>query len=295
MEARAVYHSFASRSLILGSVWAVLRLVFRRLARAPLTSTTLALVTAGYMWALVNALFLQPPSTEAPWIPGPAEQAAFERQLAAIVLPELRAEPAQPAGVDPVPTQSVPAAVPLELPGEVVGNRDTFRVQTMLKALGLFGADIDGYYGPVTATAIRTFEQSAGLASTGAISPQLIEALEAAYMRGQIRRPISMAPPAPVGTVAAPPQAQPADPLAEIARSAQLMTPLSEPDPERELVAAVQRGLASLGFLHGTIDGIPGEATARAIRNFEVFNNYPVTGEVTPDLIDMLQAANASL
>ncbi len=295
MQARAIYHSFASRSLILGSVWAILRLVFRRLAHAPLTSTTLALVTAGYVWALVNALFLQPPSGQEPWVPGPAEQAAFERQLAAIVLPELGAAPVRPAGIDPVPTQSVREVAPLELPGEVVGNRDTFRVQTMLKALGLFDAQVDGYYGPVTATAIRTFEQSAGLVSTGAISPPLIEALEAAYMRGQIRRPISLVPPQPVAPVAAPSRTPASDPLAEIARSASHLTPASEPDPQREFVAAVQRGLASLGFLHGEIDGIAGEATARAIRNFEVFNNYPVTGEVTPELIDMLQAANASL
>jgi peptidoglycan hydrolase-like protein with peptidoglycan-binding domain len=295
MEARAIYHSFASRSLILGSVWAVLRLAFRRLARAPLTSTTLALVTAGYVWALVNALFLQPPSGEQPWVPGPAEQAAFERQLAAIVLPQLTAEPGPPDGIDPVPTQSVTAAAPLELPGPVVGNRDTFRVQTMLKALGLFEAEIDGYYGPVTATAIRAFEQSAGLTSTGAISPGLIEALEAAYMRAQIRQPISMVPPETVAAAAGSSQPTAVDPLAEIARSASHVPPASQPDPQREFVAAVQRGLASLGFLHGEIDGIAGEATARAIRNFEVFNNYPVTGEVTPDLIDMLQAANASL
>jgi peptidoglycan hydrolase-like protein with peptidoglycan-binding domain len=54
------------------------------------------------------------------------------------------------------------------------------------------------------------------------------------------------------------------------------------------MVASVQRGLSSLGFLHGPIDGVAGEATAKAIRNFEVYYNYNVTGRVTPELVNLL-------
>lgn len=57
-------------------------------------------------------------------------------------------------------------------------------------------------------------------------------------------------------------------------------------DPQ--IVAAVQRGLTSLGFLHGEIDGVAGEATAKAIRNFEVYFNYDVTGRITSDLVKLL-------
>ncbi len=57
-------------------------------------------------------------------------------------------------------------------------------------------------------------------------------------------------------------------------------------DPK--VVSAIQRGLASLGFLHGEIDGVAGEATAKAIRNFEVYYNYNVTGRVTPELVNLL-------
>jgi peptidoglycan hydrolase-like protein with peptidoglycan-binding domain len=57
-------------------------------------------------------------------------------------------------------------------------------------------------------------------------------------------------------------------------------------DPK--VVGAVQRGLASLGFLHGEIDGVAGEATAKAIRNFEVYYNYNVTGRITPELVNLL-------
>jgi len=57
-------------------------------------------------------------------------------------------------------------------------------------------------------------------------------------------------------------------------------------DPK--VVGAIQRGLASLGFLHGEIDGVAGEATAKAVRNFEVYYNYNVTGRITPELVNLL-------
>ncbi len=61
------------------------------------------------------------------------------------------------------------------------------------------------------------------------------------------------------------------------------------------VVAKVQRGLASLGFLHAAADGVPGETTAKAIRNFEVFYNYQVTGRITPDLLDLLVQNGAAI
>lgn len=67
--------------------------------------------------------------------------------------------------------------------------------------------------------------------------------------------------------------------------------PVSVTDPV--VVAKVQRGLASLGFLHGPADGVAGEATAKAIRNFEVYFNYKVTGRITPELLDLLVDSGA--
>jgi len=54
------------------------------------------------------------------------------------------------------------------------------------------------------------------------------------------------------------------------------------------LITKIQRGLASLGFLGAKIDGVPGEGTAKAIRNFEVFYDYRVTGLATPQLLNLL-------
>ena len=73
----------------------------------------------------------------------------------------------------------------------------------------------------------------------------------------------------------------------------ELMPPFSVTDPV--IVAKVQRGLASLGFLHAPADGIAGETTAKAIRNFEVYYNYKVTGRITPELLDLLVQNGASI
>jgi peptidoglycan hydrolase-like protein with peptidoglycan-binding domain len=64
---------------------------------------------------------------------------------------------------------------------------------------------------------------------------------------------------------------------------------------DRELVSTIQRGLAKLGFLQGPVDGVAGETTARAIRNFEVFHGYAPSGAVRPEVVDMLVAAGAEL
>jgi peptidoglycan hydrolase-like protein with peptidoglycan-binding domain len=73
----------------------------------------------------------------------------------------------------------------------------------------------------------------------------------------------------------------------------QEVAPVSVNDPVT--VAKVQRGLGSLGFLHGPADGVAGEATAKAIRNFEVYFNYTVTGRISPELLDLLVENGASI
>jgi peptidoglycan hydrolase-like protein with peptidoglycan-binding domain len=101
-------------------------------------------------------------------------------------------------------------------------------------------------------------------------------------------------------TTSAPTQAAPAQP-AQAAPAQTASTPAPTPTPagssaaDSALVSQIQRGLASLAFLRGPIDGRPSDELARAIRNFEVYHNYPVTGEVRPGLVDMLMQAGATL
>lgn len=84
---------------------------------------------------------------------------------------------------------------------------------------------------------------------------------------------------------AAAPAASPVKELTGDATPAEI-APVSATDPV--VIAKVQRGLASLGFLQGPADGVAGEATAKAIRNFETYFNYKVTGRITPGLLDLL-------
>lgn len=71
-------------------------------------------------------------------------------------------------------------------------------------------------------------------------------------------------------------------------------TPVA-PASDTQLVMQIQRGLASLGFFRAPVDGKPGPETARAIREFESFNNFKMTGQVKPDLVDLLVKANATI
>ena len=88
---------------------------------------------------------------------------------------------------------------------------------------------------------------------------------------------------------------KPGEAIAELtgATTPEQLQAVSVNDPV--MVARVQRGLASLGFLHGPADGVAGEATAKAIRHFEVYYNYPVTGRISRELPDLLIANGAAI
>jgi len=352
--------------------------------RAPLASTALLGLVALTALASSNALFGQTTRHPSPFFQPTANVAA---QLEAVPVPlpaserpVAAIEPVQPMAtvseVAPQTTGSVPAAAPA-IPDQPVGNADAFAVQKKLAQLGLFEGKVDGFYGPMTARAIRAFEERNGLEPTGALTPDIIDAIKRADSAGrvptaqpvaqpqaQVIQPAPVAEPAPVQRVAVAPQPQqdrvvqrlptlsPIDAAVDTVGSAAAQTidsivaavggaptpaaavtpvpampvgnqaaatPVREPEPQQlayattaasppqapkppaavapandtRLVSEIQRGLASLGFYRGSIDGHPGEATARAIREFENFHRYRVTGEIKPDLIELLRQAGA--
>jgi peptidoglycan hydrolase-like protein with peptidoglycan-binding domain len=261
------------------------------------------------------------------------------------------------------------AVAPVAVPSGPVGNSDAFAVQKKLTELGLFNGKVDGFYGPMTANAIRAFELRNGMAPTGALTRNVIDAILRADLSGAapvvVPAPVQQAVVPPVVVQSAPqPQADrlvarlpalspvdqavdtignaaaqtidsivaavdggrttpaapavkpvPALPLLTTSQTAQQMPapaqvaslePMSAPvaapvqadvAPANnvQLVSTIQRGLASLGFYHGSIDGHPGDGTARAIREFENFHSYRVTGQVNPDLVGLLRQAGASI
>ncbi|MGV8854334.1 MAG: peptidoglycan-binding protein [Devosia sp.] len=366
--------------------------VLARYMRAPLASTgMMALVTLTAL-AASNALYFQPRHHPAPFFSsGPSAQVANVAPVAAPVLPVLPVLPAERtvAAQPGNDTTGSIAAQPARIPDAPVGNRDAFAVQKKLTELGFFSGTVDGFYGPMTANAIRAFEEKHGYEPTGALTPAVVDAILHADAAGMVPvvqqttqaaavtprpappvirpaniepvRQAAMQPPAPVpvsarlpaltpvdttvdtvGTAAAqtidsilaavsgtaPAQAASPRPPVALASSGQTLpkpvqvaslepmtvapAPATATEPVQppqqaavasnlapandvKLVSQIQRGLASLGFYHDSIDGRPGDSTARAIREFENFNSYKLTGQVNPDLVLLLRNAGASI
>lgn len=289
MSAYSVGHSGDERDIqgitmqILNGAWAFVR-------THPTNTICTMLLTVGIGVAGWNALYGQENLHPAPFWGAIENQGQSEISATppAIVPPApTQRSVAQPApATDNAPTSSIstPASQPVSIPAEVTGNPTTFNVQKNLAKLGIFKEKVDGYYGPKTATAIRAFESQYGLTPTGAVSDDLLAKLES-VVGGR----------ASIAPATAPTASTSDDPLAEIAMRAATEEPQAAPQSySREYVIKIQKGLYSLGFLQGAIDGVPGAQTERAIRQFEVFNNYRETGEISPELFDMLLAANAS-
>ena len=388
-------------------------------ARAPLAYSSVFVLTTLSVMAANNALFNQQHRHPAPLFSGTATaqamapvmenveevQPAVRQTATRQVQPDYISDPVSPQTTASVSQRASVADVP---DGEPIGNSRVFEVQKKLAQLRLFDGKVDGYYGPMTASAIRKFEAAAGLKPQGALTEDVVNMILRApvndqmtmLVQGQSQEPAALPQQRPVQQMAAnsnvyvapqqpvaqqqavPPLvfsqpaqqqvavrseqpvliAQQVKPTAEdvfdevangaanafdtvantvgewvnqpgavrqipAARNTQTPQPPAQlvttrqateqpPTQQRvtapavqtaslqapanatsstdpQLVSKVQRGLASLGFLAGSVDGVPGEATAKAIRNFEVYYNYDVTGKVTPQLVDMLVAAGA--
>src|SRR5690606_39107139 len=152
--------------------------------RAPLASTALLGLVGLTALASSNALYWQTARHPSPFFQphtsvaltqdvAPVPMAAPERPVAAL-------EPAQPAQMPaleaaPQTTGSVSAPVAPAIPDQPVGNADAFAVQKKLAELGLFEGKVDGFYGPMTARAIRAFEERNGLEPTGALTSDIID------------------------------------------------------------------------------------------------------------------------
>jgi peptidoglycan hydrolase-like protein with peptidoglycan-binding domain len=365
-----------------------------RYMRAPLASTGLmALVTLTAL-AGSNALYFQTARHPAPFFSPATDVPASVAQPAAPMLAPIPAE--RTAVLAPVVTNDTTGSVataPQAIPNAPVGNKQAFDVQKKLTELGLFNGKVDGFYGPMTASAIRAFEERNGLEPTGALTPAVVDAIMRADASGMIpvtqqtavaQQPAPIVQPAPVVVQPAPVQqaavAQPAPQQDQVVARLPTLSPIDnavdtvgnaaaetidsivaavggsrptpatqnaapipalpmmataaqpmpapvqvaslepmaaprpvtsaqqQPVPDQtmaatsvapannvQLVSQIQRGLASLGFYHGSIDGHPGDATAKAIREFENFHSYRVTGQVKPDLVGLLRDAGASI
>ena len=136
---------------------------------------------------------------------------------------------------------------------------DTIRaIQRELRLRGYGALPGDGSLGLATRAAIIAFEQDQGLTPTGAASERLLRRILFGVSVGE---------------------------SAAVAK---------ERSPHVEHVnRAVQQWLASLGYQPGRVDGVLGESTVQAIREFEVDKGLVPRGRITADLVRRLSEAAA--
>jgi peptidoglycan hydrolase-like protein with peptidoglycan-binding domain len=132
-------------------------------------------------------------------------------------------------------------------------------VQGELAALGLFDGESDGVAGYRTRRAIAEYQRRNGLPANGKADQQLLE---------HIRFTTKLI-------------------------SASEYTNTIPQGAGQERIRKIQAGLAALGYRPGRFDGHVGAQTSEAIRQFETDRGWPLTGEISDELVAELTDSGA--
>jgi peptidoglycan hydrolase-like protein with peptidoglycan-binding domain len=111
---------------------------------------------------------------------GADSQAALERYQQAHQLQvtgQLNQATAATLGLDQGTLLSVPAAVPVPLPGDQLRPASVQAIQARLRSLGFYNGAVDGVWGGGTQAAIERFQQGRGLQPNGQLNPATITAM----------------------------------------------------------------------------------------------------------------------
>jgi peptidoglycan hydrolase-like protein with peptidoglycan-binding domain len=184
--------------------------------------------------------------------------------------------------------QSSPQAAPAQASPLVA------EIQQELARRGLYEGKADGVPGPRTTAAILFFEETVGMEQTGEASTRVLSALK---IDG--------------ATVSAIPKERPSeaindtgvsiDPVAAAIRNAANVnaTPKAQPisavskPVTNDMVAKIQQGLVNIAYADVTVDGLAGQQTRNAIRNFEKHYRLPETGEPNEAVLKKLKSIGA--
>ena len=213
-------------------------------------------------------------------VPEPTQQTAAQPQAGqggAAVPPGQ----AQPAGTHP--------------PSELVAE-----IQRELARRGLYDGPADGLTGPRTTAAILFFEETVGMEQTGEPTSRILSALkiDSATTVAAIPKALPKDRPAAAngGGVAI-------DPVAAAIRNAEVHPPkaqnvslTSESGAKpvgKDLVSKIQQGLVNIAYADVKVDGVAGEQTRQAIRNFEKHYRLPETGEPSEAVLKKLKSIGA--
>ncbi len=184
--------------------------------------------------------------------------------------PVPREEPIQPvAQPSVIHTDATCDKNPAEIVNGEKGER-VINLQKVLAKLGLDPGPIDGTFGAATEAAVKQFQASEGLQVDGKVGPNTQAALCSALQ--EIPPPI---PPNPT-------------PSTECDPAAQTIKKLST----GPLVTRLQNLLAERGFNPGAVDGIFGDNTDSAVKQFQQANSLSVDGIVGPNTWKALCASS---
>ena len=138
------------------------------------------------------------------------------------------------------------AAEKLSLAKGSKGSKVT-QLQKRLKELGFLSGSVDGIFGSVTQTAVKRFQSAAGKSKTGKVDDALWKSI--------------FADDAPTGTYVT------------------LAKGMSGP-----AVRTLQRALSDLKLYSGNVDGSFDDGTVQAVKDFQRYNGYSVTGKANQAL-----------
>lgn len=233
--------------------------------------TTAFIVSLAFVSA--NAIWYQPQSHPRPMI--------STRQVPA-VLPRQAPLPPEPVRPEASAPQSAPQPVSAGM-----GDQNVFAVQKVLAALGVYQGPVDGMNGPQTRAAVEKYKSVVGLSADGNIDAALLRQLGIAEQPRQVAAaPVTSPAPAPKPRPRPAPREDVLVASAQIADSgdtAHLHT-ASVPANE-EIIRKVQAGLRSFGNDGMEIDGVMGERTRSAIREFQSLFGLTETGEPDAEFI----------
>lgn len=167
------------------------------------------------------------------------------------------------------------------------GNSGIAGIQELLAKLGYYDGEVDGLRGPKTNAAIDTYKNNVGLRGIELTDAELMTSI-----RNNLDVTAAIPEPRPqtetvTETVPAP-AAAPVAPAADKDEADQ-STQLLDRIPSAEVVK-VQAALRAFGNTDVAVDGVAGEQTQAAIREFQSLFRLPVTGEIDGVLLDKMRA-----
>lgn len=136
--------------------------------------------------------------------------------------------------------------LPAPKPDQLVSS-----LQRELTEIGMYDGSVDGLIGPKTRAAIARYQRENQMTASGEPTEQLLEHMK---FNRQIRDAVKQ-------------------------------SPVSIAPDKKKRIRLVQTGLSELGYTPGPVDGVLGDQTVQAIRDFEKDRRMKVTGKISDGLI----------